>query len=243
MNREGAETYLRLLAGAKMRGALAHVADRPRRSPPGGGRMGIMLVAEALTAVGALGTETVDDILADFDLALGVRQLHDQPGAGPGMARSMPYRIAPPGTMHAAAVAVEPAGKNSGIVQHQTIAGLEKLREVAKHAVLPAPGPAIEHQHARPGAVPERLLRNQFFRQFVVEIRQPHSRTTVAEKAPAAARLPTIPDGNRPARTPGRSAHESFRGARGAFQYRRRAGTGFFCSVPHSAGPSAETSP
>src|SRR5260370_7999462 len=105
MNREGAETYLQLLAGAKRGGAVGHVADRPRRSPPGGGRMGIMLVAEALTAVGALGTETVDDILADFDLALGVRQLHDQPGTGPGMARSMPYRIAPPGTMHAAAVA------------------------------------------------------------------------------------------------------------------------------------------
>ena len=46
MNREGAETYLRLLAEAKMRGALAHVADRSWRSPPGGGRMGIMLVAE-----------------------------------------------------------------------------------------------------------------------------------------------------------------------------------------------------
>ena len=105
MDREGAETYLRLLAEAKMRGALARVADRPWHSPPGGGRMGIMLVAEALTAVGALGTETVDDILADFDLAVSVRQLHDQPGAGPGMARSMPYRIAPPGTMHAAAVA------------------------------------------------------------------------------------------------------------------------------------------
>src|SRR5260370_13797494 len=98
MDGEGAEACLRLLAEAKMRGALAHVADRSWRSPPGGGRMGIMLVAEALTAVGALGTETVDDILADFDLAVGVRQLHGQPGAGPGTSGSLPSSLWPPRT-------------------------------------------------------------------------------------------------------------------------------------------------
>ncbi len=108
MNREGAETYLRLLAEAKMRGALTHVADRPWRSPPDPGRMGIMLVAEALTAVGALATETVDDILADFDLAVSVRQLHHEPGPGPatpGPISTIPPGIMPPWSGRVAAMA------------------------------------------------------------------------------------------------------------------------------------------
>lgn len=108
MDREGAETYLRLLAEAKMRGSLAHAAERPWQESPGGGRMGIALVGEALTAVGALDTQTIEDILTDFDLAVNLRQLHDQPGAGPvapGTTRAAPYRIVPPGTMRPVGVA------------------------------------------------------------------------------------------------------------------------------------------
>ena len=47
-----------------------------------------MVVGQALTAVGALETDTVQDILADFDLAVSLRQLHASPGpagtAAPG---------------------------------------------------------------------------------------------------------------------------------------------------------------
>ena len=79
MNREGAETFLRLVAEAEMRGQLA--------------RSKVTVVGQALTAVGALDIDTVEDILADFDLAVSVRQLQE---------KSSPR---PAGTMRAAAAA------------------------------------------------------------------------------------------------------------------------------------------
>ena len=70
MNREGAETYLRLLAEAAMRGSLAPAAPRvPNAST-------ILVVGHALTAVGALDPVTVEEILTDFRLAVSVRRLH-----------------------------------------------------------------------------------------------------------------------------------------------------------------------
>ena len=75
MDREGAETYLRLLAEAAMRGSLAPAAE-PRA--PGASR--IMVVGHALTAVGALDPVTAEEILTDFRLAETVRQLHREPG-------------------------------------------------------------------------------------------------------------------------------------------------------------------
>jgi hypothetical protein len=50
MNREGAETYLRLLAEAAMRGSLAPAAEL---RAPGASR--ILVVGHALTVVSALG--------------------------------------------------------------------------------------------------------------------------------------------------------------------------------------------
>ena len=82
MNREGAETFLRLLAEAEMRGQLAPIPP-PWAGGPGAGRVKVKVVGQALTAVGAIGSDTVEDILADFDLAVGVRRLHDQAGQGP----------------------------------------------------------------------------------------------------------------------------------------------------------------
>src|SRR5438445_202129 len=81
MNREGAETYLRLLAEAAMRGSLAPAvaARAPNAST-------IMVVGHALTAVGALDPVTAEEILADFRLAVTVRHLHGEPGQGPGQA-------------------------------------------------------------------------------------------------------------------------------------------------------------
>ena len=79
MNREGAETFLRLVAEAEMRSLLAS-APAPWPGRPGRGRSKVMVVGQALTAVGVLETDTVQDILADFDLAVSLRQLHAQPG-------------------------------------------------------------------------------------------------------------------------------------------------------------------
>ncbi len=81
MDREGAETYLRLLAEAAMRGSPAPAVE-PRA--PGASRM--LAVGHALTAVGALDPVTAEEILTDFRLAVSVRQLHSEPGQGPGQA-------------------------------------------------------------------------------------------------------------------------------------------------------------
>jgi hypothetical protein len=75
MNREGAETFLRLLAEAAMRDQLAPDPP-PWAGGPGSGRVKVYVVGQTLTAVGALDHETVDDVLADFDLAVSVRRLH-----------------------------------------------------------------------------------------------------------------------------------------------------------------------
>jgi hypothetical protein len=85
MNRERAETFLRLLAEAELRAA-AGAAPVSHGSWSGGSpaagfpRLG--RVAQALTAVHALDVPTAEGILADFALAVGARQ-HSDPGAMP----------------------------------------------------------------------------------------------------------------------------------------------------------------
>ena len=79
MDREGAETYLRLLAEAAVRGSLAHTGEL---RAPGASR--ILVVGHALTVVGALDPVTAEEILTDFRLAETVRQLHHEP-AGQGV--------------------------------------------------------------------------------------------------------------------------------------------------------------
>jgi len=106
MDREGAETYLRLLAEAAMRGSLAPAAPRAPNAST------ILVAGHALTAVGALDPVTVEEILTDFRLAVTVRQLHSEPGQGSGQAvtvaqwlgqgraalRPKPRPAQPPGT-------------------------------------------------------------------------------------------------------------------------------------------------
>ena len=92
MNRERAETYLRLLAEAELR-------DRALSSPgpPPGPRsdapfvtlpIALTRAAWALTAVGALDLETVEAIVADAELARAVRSRAE--GASPGQASPGP---------------------------------------------------------------------------------------------------------------------------------------------------------
>jgi hypothetical protein len=79
MNREGAETFLRLLAEAQLRDQLAPDPP-PWAGGPGAGRLKVQVAAQALTAVRAVDRATVEDVLADFDLAVSLRRLH---GSGP----------------------------------------------------------------------------------------------------------------------------------------------------------------
>ena len=74
MNREGAETYLRLLAEDAMRSSLAPAAEL---RAPGASR--VLVVGHALTVVGALDPVTAEEILTDLRLAETVRWLHREP--------------------------------------------------------------------------------------------------------------------------------------------------------------------
>jgi hypothetical protein len=104
MNREGAETYLRLLGEAELRGYSTAATQRLWEGGPsisGGGRAKLIVVGQALIAVGALDAQTAEDIVADFDLAVSVRLLHEQTSQGPGPAGAgaLPSGTLPAGTL------------------------------------------------------------------------------------------------------------------------------------------------
>jgi hypothetical protein len=88
MNGELAETFLRLLAEAELRAQLAPDPP-PWTGEPGAGRVKVSVVGQALSAVGALDRQTVEDVLADFDLAMDFRRLHN---AGPSPTGRYPSR-------------------------------------------------------------------------------------------------------------------------------------------------------
>jgi hypothetical protein len=96
MNREGAETFLRLLAETEMRDQLA-TDPPPWAGGPGASRVKVSVVGQALTAVRALDGETVEDVLADFDLAVSLRRLH---GPGPRPAQTGPRGAQPAMARH-----------------------------------------------------------------------------------------------------------------------------------------------
>ena len=84
MNREGAETYLRLLAEATMRRSLEAARVQPGPLDPSGHRTRLLTVGQALAAVGAVDLVTLEEILVDFNLAMSVRELGDPASQGPG---------------------------------------------------------------------------------------------------------------------------------------------------------------
>jgi len=82
MNRERAETFLRLLAESVLRAASegAFVSGAPwSADSPNPGFPRLARVAQALAAVHALDPAAAQDVLADFAVAIGVRQ-HSDPG-------------------------------------------------------------------------------------------------------------------------------------------------------------------
>jgi len=84
MNRERAETFLRLLAEAELREPALPPLPAPSSSDASFVMMSVALTraAWALTAVGALDPETAQAVLADTDLALAARHRPEPPEAG-----------------------------------------------------------------------------------------------------------------------------------------------------------------
>lgn len=81
MNREGAETFLRLQAETEIRGPMTPALRMPWPADAPAGSTGQLMVtaAQALIAVQTLDAETAEQILTDFDLAAIVRPRHPQP--------------------------------------------------------------------------------------------------------------------------------------------------------------------
>jgi hypothetical protein len=91
VDRERAEVFVRLLAEAELRRAAAQPADRPAVA---GSIARVLHVARAREAVGALDDELADQVLDDFEAALGTRGIRPpsqyrwglRPGSEPGPA-------------------------------------------------------------------------------------------------------------------------------------------------------------
>ena len=119
MNREGAEVYLRLLGEAELREPLAPEVRQPWSGARSGGMARMMAVATALTAVGAVDTETAEEILADFDLAVSMRRT-GRPQAGQGVwpaGRPGPMRLAAGRQIVRGVLRAWPARSTPGIAQ------------------------------------------------------------------------------------------------------------------------------
>jgi hypothetical protein len=98
MDRERAETYLRLLAEAELR----RVMKMPAGSIPGRWYSPrLALVARALIAVGAVGADVADQIQSDVGLAVAARHRFFARGPGPGRIQPTPrrasWRVVPAG--------------------------------------------------------------------------------------------------------------------------------------------------
>lgn len=71
--------------------------------------------------------------------------------------------------------AIEAGREDAGVVENDEIVRPEQAREIAELPVVEDPGGRKKVQHARGGAIGQRVLRDQFRRQFVMKIRDPHA--------------------------------------------------------------------
>ena len=164
MNREGAETYLRLLGEAELRGSLTPATQRFWAGGPGisgGGRAKLIVVGQALIAVGALDAQTAEDIVTDFDLAVSVRLLREQTSQGPGPAGAgalpagtLPSGTLPPGTLPPGALppgTLPPGALSAGAVLPGRAMRAGPLARWTAQAQFGAPGsPTQASRPARP---------------------------------------------------------------------------------------------
>ena len=70
--------------------------------------------------------------------------------------------------------AAEAGGDHARVVEHQEIAGLQVLEQVAEPAMLDLAGVTMQNQQTRLVALRRRRLRDQFRRQLKIEIRGSH---------------------------------------------------------------------
>jgi hypothetical protein len=119
MDRERAETHLRLLAEAELRRATALRADSTmgQRHAPS-----LALAAEVLSAVGAVDVGTVDEIRCDLDFALVMR-------------RPCPFDLASPGLGGQSQAGAVAAGEARALPpvpsdRHRDVSGLPPRREI-----------------------------------------------------------------------------------------------------------------
>jgi hypothetical protein len=164
MNREGAETYLRLLGEAELRGSLTAATQRLWAGGPGisgGGRAKLIVVSQALIAVGALDAQTAEDIVADFDLAVSVRLLHEQTSQGPDPAGAgaLPAGTLPPGALPA--VTLPPGALPSGTLPPGALPAGTLPAGTRQAGALPA-GAALPGRSMRAAAVARWTAQAQF---------------------------------------------------------------------------------
>lgn len=81
--------------------------------------------------------------------------------------------------MQARAMSKKAGWDNTSVIQDQEVSGTEKLREISKMIVAEPSGSAIHVKHASRRTVRKRLLRNEFFWEMEIEIRDEHSRIIV----------------------------------------------------------------
>ena len=120
MNRERAETFLRLLAETELRAACEGASGSGAPSPadiPGPRFPRLARVAQALTAVQALDQAAAQGVLDDFVIAIGVRR-HTDPGqllmTRPAFTRGRLYARAWPGPPDPGAVGLGAVGPGAG---------------------------------------------------------------------------------------------------------------------------------
>ena len=164
MNREGAETYLRLLGEAEMRGLLTAAQRSLWAASPAGGRAKLMVVGQALAAVGALHPQTADDILADFDLAASVRLLHEQTSQGPGRgaAGAPPVGSLPAGALPARTIQAAAVARWAAQIQFGHSGSLTRARRLARTWPAGSAGPPDPEDPEHPDHGPDQAGADRF---------------------------------------------------------------------------------
>ena len=75
--------------------------------------------------------------------------------------------------------------EDSAVIQNENIAAIEMSRKTSEEIVFYGVALAIKNQHARRGAISERLLRDEFRRKIKVKVGDEHGSVDV-EPAPSA---------------------------------------------------------
>ena len=84
---------------------------------------------------------------------------------------------------------IKACGKDTSVVKNQEIGGTKQVGEIPELLVLSGAGTAREQQQPRAGAVRQRLLRDKFRGQLVMEIGDQHACLIIRTDAATCAEL------------------------------------------------------